>query len=58
MGKLADLKKLDSLVMAYLSIFLCGLVSAVVPLCSTYAHLAIVAALFGVGVGKFTTVEG
>ncbi|RUS82819.1 hypothetical protein EGW08_009439, partial [Elysia chlorotica] len=49
-GKLADLKKLDSLIMAYLSIFLCGLVTAFVPLCRNYTHLAIVAALFGLGV--------
>ena len=53
-GKLADLKKLDSLIMAYLSIFLCGLVTAIVPLCKSYVHLAIVAALFGLGVGEWS----
>ncbi|KAK3746737.1 hypothetical protein RRG08_059568 [Elysia crispata] len=56
-GKLADLKKLDSLIMAYLSIFLCGLVTAIVPLCKSYVHLAIVAALFGLGVAGFVSLS-
>ncbi|XP_059179085.1 monocarboxylate transporter 5-like isoform X1 [Physella acuta] len=56
-GKLADLHIIDSLIITYVSIALCGLVVAVVPFCNTYPLLATNAAIFGLGMAAFISLS-
>ncbi|XP_035829718.1 uncharacterized protein LOC101846861 [Aplysia californica] len=56
-GKLADLRVIDSLVITYMSIIVIGLVTALVPFCDTYALLATASAVFGLGVAAFISLS-
>ena len=52
-GKIADLKIVSSLVITWVSILVCAVVTALIPLCNTFGLLAAAAALFGLGVGEW-----
>ncbi|CAL1534048.1 unnamed protein product [Lymnaea stagnalis] len=56
-GKLADLHIIDSLIITYVSIALCGVVTALVPFCNTYPLLATNAAVFGLGMAAFISLS-
>ncbi|CAG5134291.1 unnamed protein product [Candidula unifasciata] len=56
-GKLADLHIIDSLVITYISIALCGLVTGLVPFCNTYPLLATNAAVFGLGMAAYISLS-
>ncbi|XP_055865455.1 monocarboxylate transporter 2-like isoform X3 [Biomphalaria glabrata] len=56
-GKLADLHLIDSLIITYISIALCGVVTALVPFCNTYPLLATNAAVFGLGMAAFISLS-
>ncbi|KAL8616120.1 hypothetical protein ACOMHN_066607 [Nucella lapillus] len=52
-GWLADLRRINSLVITYVSIFICGLSTALFPFCTTYGLLCAAASLFGLSVAAF-----
>ncbi|KAH9504478.1 hypothetical protein Btru_062880 [Bulinus truncatus] len=56
-GKLADLHLIDSLIITYISIAICGVVTALVPFCNTYPLLATNAAVFGLGMAAFISLS-
>ncbi|BFZ13915.1 hypothetical protein BsWGS_16954 [Bradybaena similaris] len=56
-GKLADLHIIDSLVITYISIAICGLVTGLVPFCNTYPLLATNAAVFGLGMAAYISLS-
>lgn len=56
-GWLADLRKIDSLVITFLSIFVCGIATALFPLCNTYVLLCVVASVFGLSVAAFISLS-
>nr|KAG5700444.1 hypothetical protein BaRGS_010357 [Batillaria attramentaria] len=49
-GWLADMRRIDSLVITYVSIFICGIATAAFPFCHSYGTLCVVAAIFGLSV--------
>ena len=51
-GWLADLRKVGSLDITYLSIYVCGLSTAAFPFCTSYALLCLAACVFGLSVGQ------
>ena len=51
-GWLADLRKIDSLVITYVSIFVCGVSTATFPFCNSYGLLCAAACVFGLSVGE------
>lgn len=56
-GWLADLRKINSLVITYVSIFICGLSTALFPFCTTYGLLCAAASLFGLSVAAFISLS-
>ncbi|KAL8616127.1 hypothetical protein ACOMHN_066614 [Nucella lapillus] len=56
-GWLADLRRINSLVITYVSIFICGLSTALFPFCTTYGLLCAAASLFGLSVAAFISLS-
>ncbi|XP_076457911.1 uncharacterized protein LOC143291736 [Babylonia areolata] len=56
-GWLADLRRINSLVITYVSIFVCGLATALFPFCTSYPLLCAVASLFGLSVAAFISLS-
>ena len=52
-GWLADMRRLDSLVITYVAIFVCGASTAAFPFCDTYVLLCVAASVFGLSVGEW-----
>ncbi|KAK7488006.1 hypothetical protein BaRGS_00020751 [Batillaria attramentaria] len=56
-GWLADMRRIDSLVITYVSIFICGIATAAFPFCHSYGTLCVVAAIFGLSVAAFISLS-
>lgn len=56
-GWLADMWKINSLVITYVSIFICGLSTAAFPFCRNYALLCVAASVFGLSVAAFISLS-
>ncbi|XP_076457556.1 monocarboxylate transporter 5-like [Babylonia areolata] len=56
-GWLADLRRINSLVITYISMCVCGLATALFPFCTSYPMLCAVAALFGLSVAAFISLS-
>ena len=51
-GAIADLRKVDSLIINNISLIITGLATALSPLCKSYMTLCIYTAVFGFNAGK------
>lgn len=56
-GALADLRKVDSLIINNISLIITGLATALSPLCKSYVTLCIYTAVFGLNAGKYFFIQ-
>lgn len=52
-GVLANLNKIDSLVINNIAMLLCGVTTFIYPFCQSYELLCFIAAVFGLSVGQY-----